>query len=71
MTKRMFSVRDVETVSKKLMIQKPLGYMDRRWNLALSTLVDRLASLEDIPQDYPVDTNIRQLPKKTIERRLP
>jgi hypothetical protein len=42
-----FTVREIKTVVNKLAIDKPIGYMDRRWNLALDTLVTKLQRLSD------------------------
>jgi hypothetical protein len=44
---KQFTVREVRSVVNKLAIDKPIGYMDRRWNLALDTLVDKLQRLSD------------------------
>jgi hypothetical protein len=44
---KQFSAKEVSLVANKIAIDKPLGYMDRRWNLALDTLVGKLQKLSD------------------------
>ena len=71
MPKKRFTTGEVKRTASKLRIEKPIGYMDRRWNLALDTLVLRLEGLaEKHEAGYDPDDNLRPL-KMPDKRKLP
>ncbi len=70
MVKR-FSLGEVKTVAGKLLVTKPLGIMDRRWNQGIEALVLELEQRVELEKaGYDPDDNLRPL-KMPEKRKLP
>ena len=66
MVKR-FSIAEVKAIANKVSVTKPIGIMDRRWNLAVETLVGKLERIVDLEKaGYDTEDNLR--PIKVIKK---
>ena len=70
MVKR-FSLGEIKTVANRLIVDKPLGIMDRRWNQGIEALVLELEHKVDLEKaGYDPEDNLRPL-KMPEKRKLP
>ena len=70
MVKR-FSLREVKTVADKLIVLKPLGIMDRRWNQGIEALLLELERRVDLEKaGYDPESNLRPI-KLEEDKHLP
>ncbi len=73
MPKKRFTLKEIETITAKVKKDKPIGFMDTRWNRALDTLLESFKRIVDITEDgLDPDDNIRLIKRpKNIGSKLP
>jgi hypothetical protein len=61
MVKR-FSIGEIKKFAGKVQVTKPIGIMDRRWNLAIETLVLQMERVVDLEKaGYDSEDNLRPI----------
>ena len=71
MSKKRFTVGEIKHIVAKTRVEKPIGYMDKRWNLAIDTMfskLERIAAEHDAGFDSDDNIRLIKLPEK---RQLP
>jgi len=73
MPKKVFTMKEIETITDKVRIKKPLGIMDKSWNRALERLMKAFNKIVDITDDgLDPDDNVRLIKRpEKIGSKLP
>jgi len=76
MPKKLFTMKEIETITAKVRIKKPLGIMDKSWNRALDRLMESFKKIADMTEDgLDPEDNIRLIKRpekpKSVGSKLP